>query len=504
MPRRSRSRQRSRPSGRDRGRNRRNSTSSSSSDGSRRSRSNVRDAREVASRRSRNHPSRVNESASYPGASAFTNASHRRDADGNASRDVDDYDDVDDDGNDYDEVDDDYDDHHHRSDSEDGIEGEEEEVEDEDEEEEEESEEEDEGEDSIESTFEVEDRPREVEEEDADEDAWDALDALDDAVEDALEDALEDGIEGDDEGGSEDEEEEDDSNYQLVGSNAPLPIVHAGTYQAPPAVNSLSSYIATAAAAFLFGNATNATAASTAASTATAVGEDDDDDDDDLDLDLLVEAFEDSDQEAPIVIPSSAYLMAHERADEIDAVATIHSQNGFTTVRIRCDLQPTSTNFGILSEMFETTDSNQMKKKIRDQLHSTIHGRPVRCCEWNKLEVARYRDLGPPIGGNSNNNQIGTSEAVIGQNSASVEPIPGTSRENMPPNDRSTESCVICLKKFYYADVVTRLNCSHVFHAACAKKALEEKASCPICRGCAACHVAGSFEVIFEEEDDEE
>ena len=55
-------------------------------------------------------------------------------------------------------------------------------------------------------------------------------------------------------------------------------------------------------------------------------------------------------------------------------------------------------------------NSNTTLFPSTDQLHSTIHGRPVRCCEWNKLEVARYRDLGPPIGGNSNNNQIGTAE----------------------------------------------------------------------------------------------
>ena len=55
---------------------------------------------------------------------------------------------------------------------------------------------------------------------------------------------------------------------------------------------------------------------------------------------------------------------------------------------------------------------------------------------------------------------------------------------SLSEDSKTTKDCAICTEKFNDNTMVIQLSCSnkHIFHTACVKKWLREKASCPICR----------------------
>lgn len=49
-------------------------------------------------------------------------------------------------------------------------------------------------------------------------------------------------------------------------------------------------------------------------------------------------------------------------------------------------------------------------------------------------------------------------------------------------NDKKYESCIICTEEFKNTDVVSVLNCDHIYHPKCIKEWCNRNASCPLCK----------------------
>ena len=49
-------------------------------------------------------------------------------------------------------------------------------------------------------------------------------------------------------------------------------------------------------------------------------------------------------------------------------------------------------------------------------------------------------------------------------------------------NDKKYESCIICTEDFKNTDVISVLNCDHIYHPKCIKEWCNHNASCPLCK----------------------
>ena len=60
--------------------------------------------------------------------------------------------------------------------------------------------------------------------------------------------------------------------------------------------------------------------------------------------------------------------------------------------------------------------------------------------------------------------------------------LPENTLNDISKLDNENKKCVICLEEFKDEDVVTNLQCLHIFHSSCLKKWIKYKKICPICR----------------------
>jgi hypothetical protein len=63
-----------------------------------------------------------------------------------------------------------------------------------------------------------------------------------------------------------------------------------------------------------------------------------------------------------------------------------------------------------------------------------------------------------------------------------VTPAQFEHREVASADVQKETKCSICLEQFAKGEKVCELPCKHIFHDACVRKWLQQKASCPVCR----------------------
>ena len=78
--------------------------------------------------------------------------------------------------------------------------------------------------------------------------------------------------------------------------------------------------------------------------------------------------------------------------------------------------------------------------------------------------------------------QIDDRENVESNKQKITEVHPKHSLLYVDVNDKKYESCIICTEEFKNTDVVSVLNCDHIYHPKCIKEWCNRNASCPLCK----------------------
>ena len=78
--------------------------------------------------------------------------------------------------------------------------------------------------------------------------------------------------------------------------------------------------------------------------------------------------------------------------------------------------------------------------------------------------------------------QIDDRENVESNKQKITEVHPKHSLLYVDVNDKKYESCIICTEEFKNTDVVSVLNCDHIYHPKFIKEWCNRNASCPLCK----------------------
>ena len=78
--------------------------------------------------------------------------------------------------------------------------------------------------------------------------------------------------------------------------------------------------------------------------------------------------------------------------------------------------------------------------------------------------------------------QIDDRENVESNKQKITEVHPKHSLLYVDVNDKKYESCIICTEEFKNTDIVSVLNCDHIYHPKCIKEWCNRNASCPLCK----------------------
>jgi hypothetical protein len=79
-------------------------------------------------------------------------------------------------------------------------------------------------------------------------------------------------------------------------------------------------------------------------------------------------------------------------------------------------------------------------------------------------------------------NQIYTRQNVESNKQKIIAVHPKHTLLYVDVNDKKYESCIICTEEFKNTDVVSVLNCDHIYHPKCIKEWCNRNASCPLCK----------------------